>query len=128
MQLVTGMTTMMLEVDRALIEYPELRPYFKEGTAPPESGTEHDQVQALATAMANALDHVVAHMDLMKRDARWSWECYIAHLYEQSPVFADLLEDHDNWWPYLSRLIREWRIGGRLGTRGNGLVDVAQNA
>jgi hypothetical protein len=116
-QLITGMTTMMLEVDKAFIEHPDMRPFFKDGAQPPETGTTHEQAHAIATSMANALDHVVAHLGSMKHDARRSWEKYIADLYQQSPVFADLLERHgEAWWPYLWNMIRECRISGRLGS------------
>lgn len=114
--LITGMTTMMLEIDKAFIEHPEMRQYFKNGVRPPQGSGAREEAQAFAMAMANALDHVVEHMRFMKCDTRYAWRTYIAELYEQSPVFADLLEEHGDWWPGLHREIREWRKCGRLGS------------
>lgn len=114
--LITGMTTMMLEIDKTFIEYPAMRKYFKAEVRPPQGSHAHEQAQAIAMAMANALDHVVEHMRYMKCDTRQAWRKYIAELYEQSPVFADLLKEHGDWWPGLQREVREWRKTGRLGT------------
>jgi hypothetical protein len=113
-ELTTNLTTMMTQIDQVFIEHPGIRKYFEEGKKP--NADDVERARAVALTFANTLDHVVAHLRLMKRDARLSWEKYIAHLHEQSPVFADLLDRHgDDWWPYLRRMLREWRISGRLG-------------
>lgn len=113
-ELTTNLTTMITQIDQVFIEHPGMRKYFEEGETPDAEDAE--RANAVALTVANTLDHVVVHLKLMKRDARFSWETYIAHLHEQSPVFADLLDRHgDDWWPYLRSMLREWRISGRLG-------------
>lgn len=113
-ELTTNLTTMITQIDQVFIEHPGIRKYFEEGKKPDADDAE--RARAVALTFANTLDHVVAHLRLMKRDARLSWEKYIAHLHEQSPVFADLLDRHgDDWWPYLRSMLREWRRSGRLG-------------
>lgn len=106
-QLVTGMTTMMLEVDRALIEYPEMRRYIGGGEAPPKwRKKERERALAVATALANALDHVVSHLRYMNAEGQRAWRTYITETYAKSPVLRDLLAEHPNWWPGLQRQVR----------------------
>jgi hypothetical protein len=100
-QLVTDMTTMMLEVDRALIEYPEMRPYIGGGREVPDDGAERERAFAICTALANALDHVVFHLDYMNEDSQTAWRIYIAETYLGSPVLRKLMLDHPYWWPGL---------------------------
>jgi hypothetical protein len=100
--LVTGMTEQMLEIDRALIEYPTMRKYFGGGQAPADDGTEEsERANAIAFALANALDHVVNHLHLMEKRAIDSWDDYIWNLHDTSPVFTRTLATHKTWWPYL---------------------------
>ncbi|HVD40537.1 MAG TPA: hypothetical protein VNC16_05985 [Solirubrobacterales bacterium] len=101
-ELVTGMTTMMLEVDRALIEYPEMRQYIGGGKrAPRKDQVERERALAVCTALANALDHVVFHLGYMNDDSQRAWRIYIAETYARSPVLRDLLAAHPDWWPGL---------------------------
>jgi hypothetical protein len=100
--LVTGMTEQMLEIDRALIEYPTMRKYFGGNADPGDDGTEEsERANAIAFALANALDHVVNHLHLMEERAGDSWDDYIWNLHDTSPVFTRTLTTHKAWWPYL---------------------------
>lgn len=106
-QLVTGMTAMMLEVDRALIEYPEMRRYIGGDKKPPKKRKEErERARAVCTALANALDHVVFHLGYMNAETERAWRIYIAETYAKSPVLRDLLEEHPDWWPGLQRQVR----------------------
>ncbi len=103
--LITGMTTMMLEVDKAFIDYPEMRQYFSGGKQLPADETEAERARAIAMAMANSLDHVVEHLRFMKNGAQEAWGSYIHNLHKTSPVFKQLLADHGDWWPGLQKQI-----------------------
>jgi hypothetical protein len=106
-ELVTGMTAMMLEVDRALIAHPEMRRYIGGGKkAPKKNEEERERAMAVCTALANALDHVVFHLGYMNDESQRAWRVYIAETYAKSPVFRDLLEEHPGWWPGLQRQVR----------------------
>ncbi|HEU5104473.1 MAG TPA: hypothetical protein VFU11_01400 [Solirubrobacterales bacterium] len=103
-ELVSGMTTMMLEIDRALIEYPEMRQYIGGGKALPKSDeTEQERERALAvlTTLANVLDHVVFHLGYMNEKSQRAWSAYIIETHTKSPVLRDLLKEHPEWWPGL---------------------------
>ncbi len=105
-QLVTGMTSMMLEVDRALIDYPEMRRYIGGGKkAPKKNKEERERAAAVCTALANALDHVVFHLSYMNDESQEAWRIYIGETYAKSPVLRELLEAHPCWWPGLQRLV-----------------------
>jgi hypothetical protein len=106
-QLVTGMTTMMLEVDRALIDYPEMRRYIGGGKRAPRKNKEkRERAMALSMALANALDHVVLHLRFMDDEGQRAWRAYIAETYATSPVLRELLEDNPSWWPSLQKQVR----------------------
>lgn len=86
--LVTTMTTLMITIDQTFIEYPHMQKYFHEGQEPPEADRlEYERAQAIAMAMANALD------------------LYIAELHTKSPALKKLLEDHKDWWPGLQKQV-----------------------
>jgi hypothetical protein len=118
-QLVTGLTTMMLEVDRALIEHPEMRRYIGGGKATPKRPKEErERALAICMALANALDHVVVHLRYMNEESQRSWRLAIAETYAKSPVFQELLEEHADWWPGLQRQVRGLNDYSRWRTTG----------
>jgi hypothetical protein len=101
------MTKMMLEVDRALIEYPEMRQYVGGGkAASKDAGTERERALALLTTLANVLDHVVFHLQYMNEKSQTAWSTYIIETHTNSPVLQDLLEEHPDWWPGLQAHIQ----------------------
>jgi hypothetical protein len=106
--LITGMTEQMLEIDRALIEFPTMRKYFGDSARVENDGSEEsERARAIAFALANSLDHVVTHFPLMEQDAREAWEDYIQNLHRTSPVFAQTLTENEKWWPRLQRKVWE---------------------
>lgn len=102
-ELITGMTTLILDVDRVLIEYPEMRKYFGGGATPSDEDLE--RARAIGMTMANTLDHVVEHLDLMEDETQIAWRKYISDVYKSSPVLKDLLGEHGKWWPGLQRQV-----------------------
>jgi hypothetical protein len=101
-ELVSGMTTMMLEIDRALVEYPKMRQYVGGGkTLPTGDMTERERALAVLTTLANVLDHVVFHLGYMNEKSQRAWSAYITQTHTNSPVLRDLLEEHPEWWPGL---------------------------
>jgi len=106
-EVITGLTTLITEVDRVFIEHPETWKYFNNGAQPPpKSETEGERVRAIAMTMANVLDHIVEHVERLKSETQESWQRYIAEAYETSPVFQEVLTEHDSWWPGLQRQVR----------------------
>jgi len=106
-ELITGLTTLIVDIDRLFIAHPGMEKHFSGRADPPEKGTdEWERVHATAMAMANTLDHVVEHLGFMKRRTSKSWKAYIAEVYETSVVFKELLDEHRKWWPGLQRQVR----------------------
>jgi hypothetical protein len=105
---VTGLTTLITEVDQVFIDRPGLWKYFNDCEPTPEPGDEDgERARAVAITMANVLDHIVEHRRKIKRETRKSWLRYIAEVYEKSPVFREVLADHSTWWPGLQGQIRK---------------------
>lgn len=103
---VTGLTTLITDVDQAFVDRPELWKYFNDCEAVPSKGNEEgDRARAVAMTMANVLDHIVEHRRKVKRETRESWLRYVAEVYEKSPVFREVLTEHSSWWPGLQRQI-----------------------
>jgi len=100
-ELVTGMTRMMLEIDRALIEYPEMRQYVGGDKTLTTEEPERGRALALLTTLANVLDHVVFHLQYMNEKSQTAWSAYITETHGKSPVLRTLLEEHPAWWPGL---------------------------
>jgi hypothetical protein len=107
-ELVTGMTTLITEVDRVFIEFPETWQYFRNCTTPPpETETFGKQVRAVGMTMANVLDHVVEHMDKMKPRTQEAWQYYVREVYLESPLLQELLSSNPRWWPGLQEQIAD---------------------
>lgn len=106
-ELVTGLTTLIAEVDRVFIDSPHMWKYFNDcEPAPAKGDTNGDKVRAIAMTMANVLDHIVEHKKRLKPETRKSWMRYVAEVYERSPAFRELLTEHESWWPGLQDHIR----------------------
>jgi hypothetical protein len=109
-ELITGMTVLITQVDQAFIEHPQMWKYFNAGVLPPaRTETEGEKARVIAITMANVLDHVVEHQRKMKRRTRKAWQRYIADLYAMSPVLQEVLGQHIDWWPGLQKQIRRGR-------------------
>ncbi len=107
-ELITGLTTLIVAIDQMFIEHPGMWRYFNENVPlPEEDTTERERANAIALAMANTLDHIVEHLTHMKCRTRYSWCAYIEEVYEKSPVFRDLLDEHRTWWPGLQEQVRD---------------------
>jgi hypothetical protein len=105
-ELITGMTTLITQVDQAFIDHPHLWRYFRDTTQPPPKGeTEGDRVRAIALTMANVLDHVVGHMRKMGWRTRGAWRLYIYDVHMASPVLKEVLNENADWWPGLREQI-----------------------
>jgi hypothetical protein len=95
-ELITGMTSLIGSVSQVFIEKPEMRKYFYEGISP--SGDEVELAQAIAVRMADALDHVAAHLDLMSDPTRDAWAEYISGIGERSPVLKSYVRANKKWY------------------------------
>lgn len=104
-ELITGMTTLITSVSGVFIEYPEMRKYFHSDAVPDDEDCE--RARAIALTFANTLDHVVEHLHLMGDRTRTAWLAYICHIHGNSPVFTEILSEHESWWPGLREQIAD---------------------
>ena len=96
--LITGMTTLITDVGRAFIDYPEMRRYFYDDVPPDNDNAA--RAQAIAVALAGAMDHAAAHFDskMMEPVTRAAWLQYFRDIYTRSPVLRQHLDERKGWY------------------------------
>ncbi len=100
-ELVTGMTSLFVSVSQVFIDCPEMRKYFHGSEELPADVDKAEKARAIAVRLADAMDHVAAHLDVMEKDTAKAWKTYIKEIHGTSPVLKELLEKHGPWWPWL---------------------------
>jgi hypothetical protein len=95
-ELITGMTNLIGSVSQTFIEYPSMRKYFYGGATP--TGEDVERARAIAVRMADALDHVAAHLDLMSTPTRDAWAAYINGIGDKSPILKGYVQDNKSWY------------------------------
>jgi hypothetical protein len=109
-ELITGMTALITQVDQALIDYPNMRTYFRGNVTPPaDTEREGQRARAVAMTMANVLDHVIEHRWKMKRKTRNAWLTYIKEVYTESIVLQEVITENQDWWPGLQKQVSRLR-------------------
>jgi hypothetical protein len=96
--LLTGMGKYVNEVALVFVDHPEMRKYFHDGEKP----TEKDLAgaEAIALALANALDHVLVHLGGIDgaEEETAAWHAYCESLNKNSPVMTELLSKNPSWY------------------------------
>jgi hypothetical protein len=97
-ELLSGMGKYVNEIALVFVEHPKMRKYSHEGFVP--CGDDRPQAEAIAIALANALDHVLVHLERVEGAAEESeaWKCYCRDLRKNSPVMRELLCRHPDWY------------------------------
>jgi hypothetical protein len=95
-ELITGMTSLIGSVSQVFIEHPKMRKYFYEGAEP--DGDDLEMARAIAMRMADALDHVTGHLDLMSEPSQEAWRQYVADIGRQSPTLKGYVRAHKSWY------------------------------
>ncbi|RNH98549.1 hypothetical protein EEZ25_25900 [Micromonospora aurantiaca] len=115
-----GSATALMEVNNLsrawhdrLLENPPLRAYFFDRKPSAPTDTDRPVVITLAELLADVLERELQVAGLLP-DFRFahSWHRWPAHMLEQSPVLAEVVESHPDWWPTLHEL---WRSTGESG-------------
>lgn len=112
-----GSATALLEINNVsrawhdrLLEDPSLRPYFFDGKPSSPDGAERPSVLTLAEVLADVLECNLQMASLLPAfDFAHSWHHWPAHMLEQSPTLAEVVESHPEWWPTLRLLQRQIR-------------------
>ncbi|MEU5727108.1 hypothetical protein ABZ783_35600 [Micromonospora sp. NPDC047738] len=88
-----------------LLENPSLRSYFFDGKPSTLHDADRPAVLTLAELLADVLECELQVAALLP-DFHFahSWYQWPAHMLEQSPVLAEVVERHPEWWPALRSL------------------------
>jgi hypothetical protein len=94
--LITATTSLITEVGRAFIEYPEMRKYFYEGVTP--EGGDQQRASAIAVILAGAMDRVAAQFTGKSDPWEVAWLSYFTEILSTSPVLKQHLATHTAWY------------------------------
>jgi hypothetical protein len=94
-----NMAAQMADVAKFFVDNSELRPYFFDSKALPESRDEHDRVLAVAEMYVNFMDNVLTQSPVLKRaGVTADWEAYFLDRYRTSPAIREYWSKHGNGW------------------------------
>jgi hypothetical protein len=100
--------SMLLEVDRLLVEFPSFRPYLYEGKRSVATDPEHERRLAAATMILDIAEYIWERRDdIRKNEDRQAWRLWLLSLFATSPLLAELYARHPEWYPNLSTLHRD---------------------
>jgi hypothetical protein len=100
-------------VYRLFIEHPDLRPYFYDGKALPESEPERSKVLAAAELLTDFFESIVHSSHIIDPDLRGTWFRYMQDTYRHNPVFQDYIETRgDHYTKVLHKAIGSNKKGG----------------
>jgi hypothetical protein len=101
----TDTTTMVLDIDRMLVEYPQLRPYFHENQECPRNDPGYHRVVAAADLYLDVAEHIWHHhVEYVDTDAI-GWREWIHELFQRSPVLRSIMIDQGYLYPALTDVL-----------------------
>jgi hypothetical protein len=99
-------TTMVLDIDRMLVEYPHLRPYFYENQAlPKKNDPDHHRVVAAADLYLDVAEHIWHHHVEYESADAIGWREWIHELFQKSPVLRGIMLTHGYLYPALTDVL-----------------------
>jgi hypothetical protein len=103
--LITATTSLISEVGRAFIEYPDMRKYFYDGMTP--VADDQQRASAIAVILAGAMDRVAAQFTGKSNPWEVAWRSYFTDIIGTSPVLKQHIDAHIAWYgPKLQNYIR----------------------
>ncbi|WP_331743204.1 hypothetical protein OG239_43285 (plasmid) [Streptomyces sp. NBC_00868] len=95
-----------MDVDREMLRYPGLRPYFYEGKPCPRRGAERERVLILAGMYASVLDTGVLTTRLVPAtESHEDWKNYSQFILNNSPTMREFVREYPHWYPELTKLL-----------------------
>lgn len=104
-----SLTSLVLEIDKIFIEYPDLRPYFYNNTPLPADMQEQDRNRTLAIAelYLDILECIWDRQPEFSKEDEASWRDWILDAFSTSPILSSHYSENRSWYPTLMRLHRE---------------------
>lgn len=108
-------TDLFLEVDKALIDHPHLRPYFYDGKRLTENDPDRPGAEAIAELMLDVFEWIwYRQRELSAKDSA-GWRGYILEMLDTSPVLCEYHARNPGWHPSVDNLLQARNAGLRLG-------------
>lgn len=86
-----------------LLQYPELRTFFYEGSEPPSDPLLRSKADTMAEMLADCLDvslHTAKNLPLFGSANQNDWERYARFMINNSPLLRHVIHLHGvDWWP-----------------------------
>jgi len=109
-------TSMVLEIDRLLVGYPEFRPYLYEGKRLNDADPERDKLLAAGTMVLDIAEYIwERRQEMHKEEDRYAWRDWLISLFHTSPILADLYARQTEFYPNLTALQRGATTEARTG-------------
>jgi hypothetical protein len=100
-------TTMLLEIDRLLVQYPAFAPYLYERKVIDPKDAERDKLVAAANLVVDILEYIWERRSDFQSSTKdvEAWRHWMLNLFETSPILTALYEAHPGWYPNLNALL-----------------------
>jgi hypothetical protein len=98
-------TSMVLEIDRLVVQYPAFWPYLYERKEIDPKDPERNKLLAAANMILDILEYIWERRgDFQSTTDRDAWRDWMLHLFEMSPSVTALYEAQPEWYPHLKAL------------------------
>lgn len=98
-------TALFLEVDRALLAYPEVRCFFYEGATIPAGDDREDRAAVVAETILDVFEWIWHRRSRLSKEDRAGWEAYMRDMFQNSAVLRAFHYRHRDWHPLIDRLV-----------------------
>lgn len=105
-----SMSTWTLELDKAFLDQPELRPFFASGVAIDEDHAEYAKVETLAEMTLDMMDSILELEPLFSnKESLEGWKEWMRSTFAESPIVCKHLEHRRKWYRRVGPFYEEWK-------------------
>lgn len=95
-------TELFLELDRSLLQYPEIRPYFYEGAQMTTDDQNRNRVLTMAELFLDVFEWIGLREYGLSED---DWREYTSAVFRNSPALREYHQAHPEWHPKVEKLL-----------------------
>lgn len=102
-----GVIHLFGDIDKVMIEYPEIRPYFYQGKVVTSGDLNGPRVKATAELVLDVFEWVWHRQEKLSLEDKDGWEPYILEVFSNSPALREHYAKCSSWYPATNRLLRQ---------------------